>query len=78
MENEIKAILAELLKNDEILDIGKDVDLIGYGLDSLEAIELVVLLEEKYSISFDEEDLLIEKMSTVELIMGTINKYLNA
>lgn len=76
MDNEIKDILVELLKNEDLKNISNEDDLTEYGLDSLQSIELVVLLEEKYSISFAEEDLLLEKISSVKKIIETINKYL--
>lgn len=77
MEEEIKEILAELLENEEVKEIGLEEDLINYGLDSLHAIELVVSLEEKYSITFEEEDLLLEKISSMDKIIGTVQKYQN-
>lgn len=76
MDNEIKDILVELLKNEDLKNISNEDDLTEYGLDSLQSIELVVLLEEKYSITFAEEDLLLEKISSVKKIIETINKYL--
>jgi acyl carrier protein len=77
MEEEIKEILAELLENEEVKEIGLEEDLINYGLDSLHAIELVVSLEEKYSITFEEEDLLLEKISSMDKIISTVQKYQN-
>ena len=64
MSSNIIEIISEVLKCDVSL-IGESDDLIELGLDSLKAIELVVGLEEAFDIMIDEEDLLIENLSTV-------------
>jgi acyl carrier protein len=45
------------------------------GLNSISAISLVVLIEEKYDIIIDDEDLLIEKFNTIDRIIQTVSKY---
>lgn len=73
MSSNIIEIISEVLKCDVSL-IGESDDLIELGLDSLKAIELVVGLEEAFDIMIDEEDLLIENLSTVTDIQEMVTR----
>lgn len=64
MTSKITELISRVLKCDMPI-IGESDNLIELGMDSLKAIELVVRLEETFDIMIDEEDLLIENLSTV-------------
>jgi len=72
----IKNILIKVLK---ILDEGIEQlqindSLIDLGLNSITAIEMVVYLEEHYDIIIADEDLFIEKLSTIQDIIQIIER----
>lgn len=52
-------------------------NLSNYGLTSLNGIQLLVLLEEKYNIEFSDDDLNIENYQTVCKVLKLVNNYLN-
>ena len=70
LTDEVKAIIAEQLgvKIEEVTDSASFVD--DLGADSLDTVELVMALEEKFSVEIPDED--AEKMTTV----GEAVKYL--
>lgn len=70
LTDEVKAIIAEQLgvKVEEVTDSASFVD--DLGADSLDTVELVMALEEKFGVEIPDED--AEKMSTV----GEAIKYL--
>lgn len=69
-------ILLVTKKVKEILDLNSeiniDTDLIGYGLDSLASVNLIVGLEEMFNIVIDEEEMLIENFTSVSKITNLI------
>ena len=77
MEEIIKNIVTEILKlyNDDV-NISLEDDLTSFGLDSLNAIEIVVNLESEFDIQIDDDDLLIDNLSSIHKIMGLIDKNL--
>lgn len=74
----IKEILVQILdiKKDMINKINDYEDLSNYGLDSICAIQLVVIIEDMYNIKFFDNDLLFERLNTIEKIKQLISKYL--
>ena len=46
------------------------------GLDSVNIIKLIVLIEEEYKFEFDEMDLVFENMNTIEKLRLIILKYI--
>lgn len=72
IRNKIKEVVG--LENAE--NILGDKDLRDDGLDSLNAIELIVELEMEFAIEFDEDDLLVERINTVEKIVELVKKYI--
>lgn len=79
MEKKVIKLLAEVLNlsYEKIAGINGDDNLIEYALDSLTAIELVVNLESEFDIEVDEDDLLIEKLDTINKIILLIKKYIS-
>ncbi|WP_135550730.1 acyl carrier protein [Paenibacillus cymbidii] len=45
------------------------------GLDSIATIKLIVRIEEELNISFDDKDLLIENLNTLNKICEKVQKY---
>ncbi|MDF2986919.1 MAG: Phosphopantetheine attachment site [Eubacterium sp.] len=76
-ENIIR-MLPQVLKRDEseLLEINDATDLREHGLDSITSIELIVMLEDEFNISVEDEDLLIDNFNTVEKLMLLLDKYL--
>ncbi|MDR2044213.1 MAG: acyl carrier protein [Clostridium sp.] len=53
-----------------------DTNLETYGLESIEAIKLVVALEESYGFEFNDEDLLFDKFNTIHKLSTLLDEYL--
>lgn len=75
-EEVIRKKVAEILKIEEAETIPADKDLKKYGMDSLNAIELVVSLEMEFEIEFNEEDLLVDNLCTIQKLMNVVEKTL--
>ncbi|MCI9411294.1 MAG: acyl carrier protein [Eubacterium sp.] len=75
LEKTIRNKLAEVLKIENSEEISLDKDLKEYGMDSLNAIELVVALEMEFGIEFAEDDLLVDNLCTVQKIILVVRKY---
>lgn len=73
MENEIKELLIEnVFVDSNISELDPDDDLVEIGLDSLNCIQLIVLLEEKYDIEFCDNDLSVESVRSISQIINYI------
>lgn len=75
LEKTIRNKVAEVLKIENSEEISLDKDLKEYGMDSLNAIELVVALEMEFGIEFAEDDLLVDNLCTVQKIILVVRKY---
>ncbi|MNW51526.1 acyl carrier protein [compost metagenome] len=74
IHNTINKIIHEILNYN--LEILNDEDLVSIGLDSLKTINLIVQLEEIYGIEFDDEELIFENFSSINVIAEHItNKF---
>lgn len=75
----ILKMLITALKRDEseIANITDDTDLREHGLDSITSIETIVMLEEAFDISVDDDDLFIENFNTLGKIMILLDKCMN-
>lgn len=75
-ENVIKEILADVFKisKEEMDRVQKNESLIDLGLDSIKAIEMVVRLEDYFDLMISDDDLFIEKISTIKDIMQVIDR----
>ena len=76
-----KEIIDLIVDNSFIDSNGKaiqaDDDLIEIGLNSLNCIQLIVLLEDKYNIEFGYSDLSVESVNTVSKIINYILSHKN-
>lgn len=75
-EEIIREKAADILKIDNIETVAADQDLKEYGMDSLNAIELVVSLELEFGIEFAEEDLLVDNLCTIQKLVEVVEKNL--
>jgi len=62
--------------NENIKEIDDNADLSLYGMNSIEAIQLIVAIENEFNIEIDDEDLMIENINSVCKINDLIIKYL--
>ncbi len=78
MEEKIKEIVIEMLElsSDDSEKISEDTELLDFGMDSMTCVTIVVNLEEEFGITIDEEDLLVENMSTINKIKNLVEKNL--
>ena len=60
---EIKRMLLELLNKE---DLDEKQELLSVGLDSLNVIKLIVMLEETFSIRFEDEDLQLKYFHSID------------
>lgn len=78
LENYIEVVIEKvnfILQSDK--KIGLDDDLIFLGMNSISSIKLIVLLEETFNTTFDDEALLFENFSTINKIIGILEPKLN-
>ncbi len=82
MRDQIKNILVESLNLEDITphQIGDDMPLWGdgLGLDSVDALELMVDLEQRYGIRIEDEDFEPESMATVAKLEEFVTELLAA
>lgn len=69
---EVEELIKEKLK---INEIDRNATLATYGLDSLDVVEFIFSLEEKYNISFDAED--TKDIKTIGDLLDVVKSKLN-
>lgn len=76
-KNDIYEMLALVLQCDmgSVEQIGEDAEFANLGMTSVTAIQLVVMLEEKYQFEFRDDDLLPEKFNTVKKLCDLLETY---
>lgn len=76
MKNEhiekIVSIVDSIIEKAVITSLMLDDDLRQIGMDSISFIRIVVSLEDEFAIEFPDDYLLIEKMSTLNKIISTV------
>lgn len=77
-EKLIIAILSQLLNLniETLVKIDYNVDLSIYGFDSLKAIQMVVLLEEKYDIELSGDVFVPNNFNTINKIKKVLEQYI--
>ncbi|UFJ42465.1 phosphopantetheine-binding protein [Brevibacillus humidisoli] len=70
---EIAASLLDTLGREVALEV--DTDLLDLGLDSINFVRLIVLLEERLSIRIADDDVLLAHFSTPARIDQLLNRY---
>lgn len=74
VQERIKNILQELLGKEEL---SNNQDLAAIGLDSISSIELIVELEEEFSVLFEDHELMLDNFKTIILIEKLIERKSN-
>ena len=70
---EIKRMLLELLNKE---DLDEKQELLSVGLDSLNVINLIVMLEETFSIRFEDEDLQLKYFHSIDTLSNFVTSKL--
>ena len=70
---EIKRMLLELLNKE---DLDEMQELLSVGLDSLNVIKLIVMLEETFSIRFEDEDLQLKYFYSIDTLSNFVTSKL--
>ena len=70
---EIKRMLLELLNKE---DLDEKQELLSVGLDSLNVIKLSVVLEETFSIRFEDEDLQLKYFHSIDTLSNFVTSKL--
>ena len=60
---------------DAIKEINENEDFAIHGMTSISAIQLVVMLEEKYKFEFKDDDLLIDRFNTFNKVFDLLESY---
>lgn len=74
MEEKIRSIIVNILEldNSAMDEISNGDDLCSHGLNSLNAIEMIVYLEEEFNVYISEEDLCIDNFNTIEKVIQMV------
>ncbi|KAB2953767.1 acyl carrier protein [Heliorestis acidaminivorans] len=75
IHEEVIDVITEVVGNLEIKEENLDTELKKLGIDSLETFNVLFELEEKFGITFPEED--VEKLNTINSLAKYINEKLN-
>lgn len=75
MEREIIEIIASMSLLDES-EIAENDFLADIGIDSLKRVEMILNLEDKFKITFDDSELDPDKLATVKRVIDLVKKYL--
>ena len=76
-EIDIKETLKTILTDVETNTIKNDDNLFGLGLDSLNIINLIIAIENKYNIKFEDEDLKLKNWESISKIKEIIERNIN-
>lgn len=74
-ENRIKKVISLLAVIDK-KDIENEDALVELGIDSLKTVELIIMLEDKFDIRFNNSDLLFGKLIQVKDVINLVKKYI--
>ena len=67
VEMKVRTIIKENLELlNDVFTIGKDEDLSVYGMDSVSAIKVIVAIEQEFEFEFNDEDLGVDSVRTVQ------------
>ncbi|MHB8129132.1 MAG: phosphopantetheine-binding protein [Mobilitalea sp.] len=77
MKDKIISIVKQVIYMDSDMDddLIANADLLVLGMDSLMAIQLIIMLESEFNIEMADEDLMLSTVQSVNNIMSTIEKY---
>lgn len=73
-QDEIKLIVSELSSLSEN-EISAEDKLMNLGIDSLMTVELIIRIEEQFDIEFDEAELDLGLLTTVQALIDLVERY---
>lgn len=75
IKEKIAAQIASVLRIDieQVKNISEDENLNRIGIDSINFIEIIISLEDEYNIAFEDEELLLENLNTVNKLYKIIS-----
>ncbi|MBO4347249.1 MAG: acyl carrier protein [Lachnospiraceae bacterium] len=80
INSEIRAMIEENLEDELVSsldEIDDDEELLIVGIDSINLVSLILLIEDKYDISFDIEDIDMENFNTISKISQKVETMIN-
>ena len=78
MNNEVEMKIREIIKESLKLDIcPSQIDLDGYGINSISIIKIITEIEKTFNIEFDIEELDFKKYQNIRSIILYLEKKLN-
>jgi len=80
MKEKVIELVRKVLNLDESFDENELIssDLLILGIDSIVAIQLIIMLESEFDIEFTDEDLMLQSVQSIGSIMNTLQKYIHA
>lgn len=83
MKEKIKKRLMELVKekariDDEIDFLNKELTLEQLNYESIDFVELIVLIEEEFEIQFKDEDFIVEKLTNYSMLESLVINYVES
>jgi acyl carrier protein len=72
IENELIDFIRTEIENELTATLGPDDPLLDGALDSVDALKLVVFVEERYSIQFDDDDLVPQNFATITTLADLV------
>lgn len=76
-ENNVRHVLTEILKTDEMFNVSSQSSLEDNGLDSINFVMLIVMIEEAFDIQIPEDKLEYKNFQTIEKILDIIGELRN-
>ena len=73
IQNTVKHIIAEI-SNVEFCEISEHDQLRNIGIDSLRSVELIIAIEDKLNITFDDSELNMENLNTVGTLIDLVGR----
>lgn len=72
VREKIEGIIAAILQIDPetVRQIPKDDSLSTIGMDSINCVEIVIAIEEAFEIAFNDEELLLDNLNTINKLSG--------
>lgn len=76
-KEDVYQVISDVLNIDTefIKHMNEAEDLVVFGMDSVSVVQLVVNLEEKYEIEFQDEDMSIERLNTLNKLFSLLERY---
>lgn len=76
-KEDVYQVISDVLNIDTefIRHMNEAEDLVVFGMDSVSVVQLVVNLEEKYEIEFQDEDMSIERLNTLNKLFSLLERY---